>query len=70
MIWDGDNQGTASWKPFTSAEIPYSFDGIGSKTVYLQLKDNMEQLTDIKSASITILEPRSAVLSLGWNVSE
>ena len=70
MIWDGNNQDTASWQPFTSAEIPYSFDSIGPKTVYLQLKDNMEQLTDIKSASITILEPRSAVISVGWTNSE
>lgn len=50
-----------------SDSVNYTFTSIGSKTVYGQLQDAEENLTEIKHSSITIVEPsEKIVVSIGW----
>ena len=59
-----------SWKPYSQNIVSYTFDSIGSKTLYVMLKDEYENTTDIKSDSINIQAPRQANISIGWKLDE
>lgn len=55
-----------------SDNIKYAFDTFGEKTLYGQLQDADGNMTEIKSATITITEVtgNKAVISIGWVKSE
>lgn len=55
----------AGWTAFANI-FTYTFDSIGAKTLYVQLRDEFGQMTEIRSAGITILQPRRTVISVGW----
>ena len=56
---------SAGWTAFTE-RFSYTFDTTGAKTLYVQLMDGFGQMTETRSASITINPPRKAVVSIGW----
>ena len=59
-----------AWVDYSDS-VNYTFDTVGSKTVYGQLQDADGNLTEIKSSSITIEEPsEKIVISTGWINSE
>lgn len=59
-----------TWVDYSDS-VNYTFDTIGSKTVYGQLQDAEGYLTEIKHSSITIEEPsEKIVISTGWVSSE
>lgn len=61
----------ADWKDY-SGSITYTFASAGDKVLYGQLQDAEGNMTEIKSATITIVEitANKAVISIGWVKSE
>lgn len=61
----------ADWKDY-SANVTYEFATAGDKVLYGQLQDTDGNMTEIKSATITIAESTAhkAVISIGWIKSE
>lgn len=52
-------------------DITYIFDSLGQKILYGQLQDSEGNLTEIKSAGITIEQTaKKAIISIGWNNSD
>lgn len=64
----GDLSSTV-WKAFAGS-FSYTFDSIGPKVLYVQLRDASGKTTEIKSASITIKQMRKAVVSIGWGYDD